>query len=81
MAYSAMAKSAIEVALFCDKEPQPKMNWEKWFSTAKLAIEEKDNVQVNKLLRLNPGNSELEYPHEPMYEPPTSDETTAKKRQ
>ena len=26
-------------------------------------------------------NTELDYPHEPMYEPPTSDETTDEKRQ
>ena len=34
-----------------------------------------------KTLRPKPHNRELDYPHEPMYEPPTSDETTAEKRQ
>ena len=54
---------------------------EKWFETAKLAITAKKNIQVEKLLRPKPQNTELDYPHEPMYEPPTSDETTVEKRQ
>ena len=54
--------------------------WEKWFEAVRLAITAKANIQVEKLLRPKPQNAELDYPHEPMYEPPTSDETTAEKR-
>ena len=38
MAQSAIAKSPIGATLFWDKGPQKNMTWEKWFSTAKLAI-------------------------------------------
>ena len=81
MAQSAMAKSPIGVTLYWDNRPQPNIVWEKWFETVKLAITAKENIQVEKLLRPKPQNRELDYPHEPMYEPPTSDETTAEKRQ
>ena len=81
MAQSAIAKSPIGVTLYWDNGPQPNIVWEKWFETVKLAITAKENIQVEKLLRPRPQNAELDYPHEPCYEPPTSDETTAKKRQ
>ena len=81
MAQSAMARSPIGLSLFLDKGPQPNMVWEKRFSTAKLAIIAKESIQVDKLLRPRLTNADLEYPQEPIYEPPTSDETTAEKRQ
>ena len=68
--------TAIGVTLFWDTGPQPNTMWEKRFSTAKLAITARDNVQVEKILRPKPGYGEQEYPHEPIYEPPTSDLTT-----
>ena len=80
MAQSAKMKSPIGVTLFSDIRPQTNMVWEKWFSTAKLAIVAKDNIQVDKLLRPRPQNPELRHPHEPISEPPTADETTAKKK-
>ena len=55
--------------------------WVKWFSTASLAVVAKVNIQVDKILRPKPGTGELEYPHKPMYEPTTAEETTAEKRQ
>ena len=81
MAQSAIAKSPIGVTLYWDNGPQPNIVWEKWFETVKLAITAKENIQVEKLLRPRPQSAELDYPHEPCYEPPTSDETTAEKRQ
>ena len=81
MAQSAMAKSPIGVTLYWDKGPQPNIVWDKWFETAKLAITAKENIQVEKLLRPNPQNRELDYSHETMYELPTSDERAAEKRQ
>ena len=81
MAQSAIAKSPIGVTLYWDNGLQPNIVWEKWFETVKLAITAKENIQVEKLLRPRPQNAELDYPHEPLYEPPTSDETTAEKRQ
>ena len=81
MAQSAIAKSPIGVTLYWDNGPQPNIVWEKWFETVKLAITAKENIQVEKLLRPRRQSAELDYPHEPCYEPPTSDETTAEKRQ
>ena len=81
MAQSAIAKSPIGATLYWDNGPQPNIVWEKWFETVKLAITAKENIQREKLLRPKPQNAELDYPHEPLYEPPTSDETTAEKRQ
>ena len=54
MAHSALAKSPIGVTLFWDKGPQPNVTWEKWFSTAKLAIIAKESIQVDKLIRPRP---------------------------
>ena len=81
MAQSAIAKSPFGVTLFWDKGPEPNITWEKWFSTAKLAIMPKESIQVDKLLRPRPTSAELDYPQEPIYEPTTSDETTAEKIQ
>ena len=78
---SVMAKSPVGLTLYWVNGPQPNIVWEKWFERVKLAITAKENVQVEKLLRPKPHNRELDYPHEPMYEPPTADETTAEKRQ
>ena len=41
----------------------------------------KDKIQVEKLLLPKPGREVLDYPAQQHYEPPQSDETTAKKRQ
>ena len=81
MAQSAMANNLIGVTLFWDKGPQSNMVWEKWFSTAKLAIFTKESIQLDKLLSPRPTSSKLGYPQEPIYEPPTSDDTAAEKRQ
>ena len=81
MAQSAIAKPPIGVTLYWDNGPQPNIVWEKWFETVKLAITAKENTQVEKLLRPRPQNAELDYPYKPLYETPTSDETTAEKRQ
>ena len=56
------------------------MTWEKWFTTAKLAIIAKESIQIDKLIRPRPTKAELDYPQEPIYEPTTSDETTSEKR-
>ena len=80
MAQSALAKYTIGVTLFWDKGPQPNMTCEKWFSTAKLAIIAKESIQVDNLLRPRPTSAELEYPQEPIYEPPIPDETTAEEK-
>ena len=75
MAQSAMAKNLIGVTLFWYKGPQPNMVWEKWFSTAKLAIFTKESIQLDKLLSPRPTSSKLGYPQEPIYEPPTLNDT------
>ena len=80
MAQSAIAKLLVGVAVFWDKTPQNKSVWEKWFSTAKLAIIAKETIQVDKLLRPRPTSAELKYAQEPIYEPPTSDATAKEKK-
>ena len=79
MAQSAIAKLLVGVTVFCDKTPQNKSVWEKWFSTAKLAIIAKETIPVDKPLRPRPTSAELKYPQEPIYEPPTSDATAKEK--
>ena len=74
-----MAQSAIGVTLYWDNGPQPNIVCEKWFETVKLAITAKENIQVEKLLRPGPQNAELDYPHEPLYEPPKSDKQQPRK--
>ena len=81
MAQSAMAPSLLKVHFFRDKGHQPEVDWDKWLSTVKLVIMVKDNIQVEKLLQPEPASEDLDYPAQPHYEPPQSDETTAEKKQ
>ena len=81
MAQSAVAKSPIGVTPFWHKRPKPNMIWEEGFSTAKLASIAKESIQVDKLLRTRLTSAQLDYPQEPIYEPTTSDKTTAERRQ
>ena len=81
MEQSTLARSPFGVNVFWDKDHQPELYWEKWLATVKLAIMEKDNIQVDKVLQPRPENDELNYPTEPHYEPAPSDETTAERRQ
>ena len=41
----------------------------------------KNNFQVEKFLQPNPESEDLDYPSQPHYEPPQSDERTAETRQ
>ena len=81
MAQSALSQTPIGVALYWEKGAQNTTTWEKWTTTTKLAISSRENIQVEKLLRPKSTAEELEYPHEPKYEPALPDETSAEKRQ
>ena len=81
MAQSVLSQSPIGVALFWEKGAQPTTTWEKWITTTKQAISDKENIKVEKLLRPKPTIEELDYPQEPIYEPALPDETTVEKRQ
>ena len=79
MAQSAMARSPLGVKFFWDKGHQPELDWDKWLSTVKLAIKLKDIIHVEKLLQPKPESEDLDYPAQPHYELPQSDEKTAEK--
>ena len=81
MAQSAMARSPLGVNFYWDNGHQPELDWDKWLSTVKIVIMVKDNIQVEKLLQPKPESEDLDYPAQPLYEPPQPDETTAERRQ
>ena len=53
----------------------------KWSTTTKLAISEKKNIQVEKLLQPKATAEELDYPQEPIYKSALPHETTAERTQ
>ena len=73
MAQSAMARSPLGVNFYWDKGHQQELDWDKWLSTAKLAIMVKDNIQVEKLLQGKPESEDQDYPAQPHYETPQPD--------
>ena len=52
-----------------------------WFGTLKMAIMARDNLQVDKLLKLKPTRAELFYPTLPAYEDALEGETEDEERQ
>ena len=44
------------------------IEWKQWFSTLKMAIMARDNIEVDKLLKLKPQPTDLFYPTLPTYE-------------
>ena len=74
-----MAKSALKTPLgvpaFWETGTNPPTEWSTWFGTLKMAIMVRDNLQVDKLLKLKPSRTELPYPTLPTYEEPFDGET------
>ena len=58
MAQSAL-KTPLGVPAFWDTGANPPTEWSTWFGTLKMAIMARDNLQVDKLLKLKPTRTEL----------------------
>ena len=79
-----MAKSAIKtplvVPVFLETGAKPPTEWSTWFGTLKMAIMARDNLQVDKPLKLKPTGTKLHYPPLP-YEEPFDGEKEDEERQ
>ena len=66
LARDHMAQSSVKAPLgapaFWDTVANPPTEWNTWFGTVKMAIMARDNLQVDKLLKLKPARTELPYP-------------------
>ena len=80
MAQSAL-KTPLGVPAFWETGENPPTEWSTWFGTLKMAIMARDNLQVDKLLKLKPAKTELPYPTLPTYEEPFDGETVDEERQ
>ena len=67
MAQSAI-KTLLGVPVFWESGANPSSEWTTWFGTLKMAIMARDNLQVDKLLKMKPTRAELFYPTLPTYE-------------
>ena len=80
-----MAQSSVKTPLgvppFWDLGANPTTEWNTWFGTLKMAIMARDNLQVDKLMKLKPARTELPYPTIPTYEEPFDGETVDEERQ
>ena len=61
-------QSPIGVPLFWESGANPTIEWQTWFSTFKMAVMAKENMQVEQLLRNKPTLNDLFYPTIPSYE-------------
>ena len=75
MAQSEIPKSPLGVPVYWELGANLTSEWSTWFDTRKMAIMARDNLVVDKLLRLKPTRAELFYPTLPTYEDPFEGET------
>ena len=75
MAQSATPKTPLGIPVFWESGANPPSEWSTWFGTLKMAIMARDNLVVDKLLKLKPTRAELFYPTLPTYEDPFEGET------
>ena len=61
-------KSPIGVPFFWESGANPLNEWQAWFSTFKMAVKAKENMQVEQLLRNKPTLNNLFHPTIPSYE-------------
>ena len=61
-------KSPIGVPFFWESGANRSIEWQKWFSTFKMAVMAKENMQVEQLLRNKPTLNDLFYPTVSSYE-------------
>ena len=74
-------KTPLGVPVFWESGENPPSEWSTWFGTLRKAIMARDNLQVDKLLKLKPTRAELFYPTLPTYEEAFDGETEEEKRQ
>ena len=80
LAQSAI-KTPLGVPVFWETGANPTTEWTTWFGTLKMAIMARDNLQVDKLLKLKPTREELFYPTLPTYEDALERETENEERE
>ena len=80
MAQSAI-KSPLGVPVFWETGDNPKTEWTTWFGTLKMDVMARDNLQVDKLLKLKPTRAKLFYPTLPTYADALEEETEDEERQ
>ena len=78
MAQPATPKTPLGTPVFCESGANPPSEWSTWFGTLKMAVMARDNLVVDKILRLKPPRAELFYPTLPTYEDPFESETKMK---
>ena len=81
MVQSAIPKTPLGVPVFWESGANPQSEWNTWFRTLKVAIMARDNLVVDKLLKLKPSRAELFYTSLPKYEEPFEEETVDEERQ
>ena len=69
------AKTPQGVNQFWDSGATPPIEWKLWFSTLKMAIMARDSIEVDKLFRLKPQQTDLFYPTLPTNEEEFEGET------
>ena len=75
MAQSATPKIPLGTPVFWESGANSPSEWSTWFGTLKMAIMARDNLVVDKLLRLKPTRAELFYSTLPTYEDPFEGKT------
>ena len=80
IAHSAI-KTLLGVPAFWETGAKPPSEGITWFGTLRMAIKARDNLQVDKLLKLKPSRTELPYPTLPTYEEPFDGETEEEERE
>ena len=81
MAQSATPKTPLGTPVFWESGANPPSEWSTWCGTLKMAIMARDNLVVDKLIRLKPTRAELFYPTLPTYEDQFEGETEDEERQ
>ena len=69
------AKTPLGVNLFWEVGAPPPIEWKQWFATLKMAIMARDNIKLDKLLKLKQQPADLFYPPHPTYEEELEGET------
>ena len=81
MTQSSIPKTPLGVPVFWESGANPTSEWSTWFGNLKMAIMARDNLVVDKLLKLKPTKAELFYPTLPTYEDAFEGETEDEERQ
>ena len=81
MAQSSIPITPLGVPVFWESGANPTSEWSTWIGTLKMAIMARDNLVVDKLLKLKPTQAELFYPTLPTYEDAFEGETEDEERQ